>query len=240
MSMPTTPRGAQRIAFSTTIAFSSRAERPVHHQDQPGAHLRVLERGAVEAADRGEDDVVEVALAAAVSLHRVEAELERRDPLRAVGAADRRVHGALDRQRRRLDQLRPVVDPVERVEVRHAARVADRDEPVELPVVLDGECDPLLVREAPEDVRRDRAAQVRVELGEALVEHGPSLRSRVKPEQIALQTAQRRGTLRPGSGRRPGTDAQASPGSHFCVDAPRQTDPRDSANSRWSRRGTRD
>ncbi len=54
-------------------------ERSVHHQDQPGAHLRVLERRAVEPADRRQDDVVEVALAAAVALHRVEAQLERRD-----------------------------------------------------------------------------------------------------------------------------------------------------------------
>ena len=110
------------------IAFWPRVERAVHHQDQPGAHLRVLERGAVEAADRGEDDVVEVALAAAVALHRVEAQLERRDPLRAVGAADRAVHGALDRERGGLDQLRPVVDRVERVEILDAARVGDRDE----------------------------------------------------------------------------------------------------------------
>src|SRR5213076_1445580 len=85
-----------------------RVEGPVHHQDQPRAHLRVLERRTVEPADGREDDVVEVALAAAVALHRVEAELERRDPLRAVGAADGAVDGALDRERRGLDELRPV------------------------------------------------------------------------------------------------------------------------------------
>src|SRR5262249_13727325 len=34
-----------------------RAEGAVHHQDQPCAHLRVLERGDVEAAYGGEDDV---------------------------------------------------------------------------------------------------------------------------------------------------------------------------------------
>ena len=98
-------------------------EGPVHHQDQSRPHLRVLEARAVEAADRREDDVVEVALAAAVPLHRVEAKLERRDPLRPVSAADRGVHRALDGDRARLDQLRPVVDLVERVEVRDAARV---------------------------------------------------------------------------------------------------------------------
>ena len=75
----------------------ARVEGAVHHQDQPGPHLRVLERSAVEASDGGEDDVVEIALAAAVPLHRVEAELERRDPLAAVGAADGAVHGLLDR-----------------------------------------------------------------------------------------------------------------------------------------------
>ena len=142
-------------------------ERAVHHQDQPGAHLRVLEAREIESADRGEDDVVEVALAAAVSLHRVEAELERRDPLRAVGAADRAVHRALDRERGGLDELGPVVDLVQLVEALDAARVGDGDERVELPEVLDRERDPLLVREAPEDLGRDRASEMRVELGEA-------------------------------------------------------------------------
>ena len=70
-------------------------EGAIHHQDQPRAHLRVLDARAVDAADRGEDDVIEVALAAAVPLHRVEAQLERRDPLRAIRAADRAVHRAL-------------------------------------------------------------------------------------------------------------------------------------------------
>ena len=94
-------------------------EGAIHHQDQPGAHLGVLELGAVEPADRGQDDVVEVALAAAVALHRVEAELERRDVLAAVRAADGAVHRALDGQRARLDQLRPLVD---RVRARAARR----------------------------------------------------------------------------------------------------------------------
>ena len=115
--------------------------------------------------------MVEIPLAAAVSLHRIEAELERRDPLRAVGAADRGMHRALDGERGGLDQLRPVVDPVEHVEVGDAARVGDGDERVELPVVLDRERDPLLVRQRPEDLGRDGAAEVGVELGETLVEH---------------------------------------------------------------------
>jgi hypothetical protein len=137
-------------------------------------HLWVLEARAIETADRGEDDVVEVALAATVALHRVEPQLERGDPLRPVGAADRSVHGHLDRKRARLDQLGPVVDLVERVEVRDAARVADRHEPVEVPVVLDRQRDALLVRERPEDVRGDGAAEVGVELGEAFHPRHPS------------------------------------------------------------------
>ena len=111
--------------------------------------------------------MVEVALAAAVPLHRVEAQLERRDPLRAVRAADRAVHRDLDSGRARLDQLRPVVDRVERVEVGHAARVGHGHEPVEVPEVLDRKRDALPVGERPEDVGGDRAAEVGVQLGEA-------------------------------------------------------------------------
>jgi hypothetical protein len=68
-----------------------------------------------------------------------------------------------------------VVDRVERVEVLDPARVGDRDEGIELPEVLDRERDPLLVRERPEDVGGDRAAQVRVKLREAPVRHAASL-----------------------------------------------------------------
>jgi hypothetical protein len=45
------------------------------------AYLRVFEARPIEPADGSEDDVVEIALAPAVPLHRVEAELERRDAL---------------------------------------------------------------------------------------------------------------------------------------------------------------
>ena len=61
-----------------------------------------------------------------------------------------------------------MVDPVERVEVLDPARVGDGDERVELPVVLHRQRDPLLVRERPEDVGGDRAAEVGVQLGETL------------------------------------------------------------------------
>ena len=64
MSKPTTRRGNQRIAFTITIAFCS------------GVRLRVLQLGAIEPADRGQDDVVEVALAVAVALHLLSNSLE--------------------------------------------------------------------------------------------------------------------------------------------------------------------
>ena len=122
--------------------------------------------------------MVEVALAAAVSLHRVEAKLERRDVLGAVCAADGAVHRALDRQRARLDQLRPLVDGVELGEALDAAGV-DGHELDEVPVVLHRERDPLLVGERPHDGGIDRAAQVRVQLGQApaaqLIDDGAAL-----------------------------------------------------------------
>src|SRR5207247_10393455 len=71
------------------------------------------------------------------------------------------------------------VDLVEGVEVRETARIGDRDEAVELPEVLHREGDALLVREAPEDVGGDRAAEMGVQLGEAF--HGGSLEGAALP-----------------------------------------------------------
>jgi hypothetical protein len=85
------------------------------------------------------------------------------------------VHAALDRERGGLEQLGPVVDRIERDEVGDAARDADGDEAVELPLVLLRQRDPLLVREAPEDLGGDRRAEVGVQLGEAFLEHDLSL-----------------------------------------------------------------
>jgi len=79
------------------------------------------------------------------------------------------IHGNLDGGGARLDEFRPVIDRVERVEVGHAARVGDGDEAVEIPVILDRQRDALTVGERPKDVGRDRAAEVRVKLGEASV-----------------------------------------------------------------------
>src|SRR4030081_820328 len=100
MSTPTPPREAQLIAFSTITSFwravnvrsiirispavtcgYSRLHPRAAPRHPPQVlsrrYLRVLEARAVEAAHRREDDVVEVPLAAAVPLHRVEAQLER-------------------------------------------------------------------------------------------------------------------------------------------------------------------
>ena len=60
-------------------------EGAIHHQNQPGAHLRIFQQRAVLPANGGGDDVVEVLLALAVTLHRVEAQLQRGD----VAAGDR-------------------------------------------------------------------------------------------------------------------------------------------------------
>jgi hypothetical protein len=79
-------------------------------------------------------------------------------------------------ERARLDQFRPFVDPVKRGQVGDFARVGDGDELDELPVVLDRQRDPLLVRQRPQDLAGDRAAEVGVQLGEAfLVGHSASL-----------------------------------------------------------------
>ncbi len=126
---------------------------------------RVLEAGLVHAADRRRDDVVEVLLAAAVPLHRVEAQLHGRDVVLAVGAADDLVDGALDGERRALDEL----GPVEQLEVAVEGAVPPRrhgDHVAELPVVLGRELDPLRVGDAPHDRRGHRAAEMAVELGQ--------------------------------------------------------------------------
>src|SRR6267142_628607 len=98
MSTPTTPRGAQPIAFSTMIVFCS------------AVNVR--------------------------SIIRIR-------PARTCGYS-------------RLARSRP--------------RIGDRDEAVELPEVLHRERDALLVREAPEDVRGNRPAEVGVQLGESFHE----------------------------------------------------------------------
>ena len=95
------------MAFSAMISLSSNGNARSRQKIRPGLD-RVLEGRLVHPADGGRDDVVEVLLAAAVSLHRVEAQLHRRDVVLAVGAADDLVDGALDRDRRALDELGPV------------------------------------------------------------------------------------------------------------------------------------
>ena len=80
---------------------------PIQAKDQ--ARLdRVLQRGLVHPADRGRDDVIQVLLAAPVSLHRVEAELHRGDVVLAVAAADYLVDGPLHGQGAALDEFCPV------------------------------------------------------------------------------------------------------------------------------------
>ena len=126
---------------------------------------RILERRPVHPAHGGRDDVVEILLAAAVPLHRVEAQLHGRDVVLAVGAADDLVDGALDGDRRTLDQL----GPVEELEVPVEASVAllgHGDRVAEFPVVARRELDPLRVGDAPHDRRRHRPAEMAMKLCE--------------------------------------------------------------------------
>jgi hypothetical protein len=147
MSTPTTPRSRHWIAFSAMISLSSYGKA----------------RSRQKMRHRRGDDVVEVLLAAAVPLHRVEAELHRRDVVLAVRAADDLVNAPLDRQRRALDEL----GPVEQLEVAVERAIAPRghgDHVPEFPVVLGRELDPLGVRDPPHDRRGDRAAEMAMEL----------------------------------------------------------------------------
>src|SRR5581483_7436798 len=84
------------------------AEGAIQHEDQPASHGRILQLGSLHAADRARNDVVEVALAAAVALHRIEAQLHGGDVALAVAAADDLVHAVLDRFGTGLDELGPV------------------------------------------------------------------------------------------------------------------------------------
>ena len=144
------------------------AEGPIEAEDEGGAH-RVLEPGAIEAADRRHDDVVEVLLAPAVALHRVVAELERGDVRLPVRAAHDLVYRFLHGQRARLDQLGPAVQREEVLE-RLPLLPADGDEIHELPVVLRRKTDALLGGDAPHRSGVDRAAEVDMELRELVAE----------------------------------------------------------------------
>ena len=76
MSTATTPRSRQAMALAAMISFRSYGEGAVQAEDEARPHLRILEHGPIHAAHRRRDDVVQVLLAAAVALHRVEAQLQ--------------------------------------------------------------------------------------------------------------------------------------------------------------------
>lgn len=115
------------------------AEPAIQAQDEPGAHLRVFEHGAVHTTHRGGDDVVEILLPAAVSLHRIEAQLDAGDVALAIRPADDLVHAALDRDRTRLDQL----SPVEQLQIGvERTAPSDRDQVAKRPVILGRQADP--------------------------------------------------------------------------------------------------
>src|SRR5713226_8051947 len=95
-----------RFAGDDLVLFDG--EGAVHHDDQPSAHHRVFELGSLHAANSTGDDVVEVALAATIPLHGIEAQLHGGDVALAIPAADDLVDAALDGLGTGLDQLRPV------------------------------------------------------------------------------------------------------------------------------------
>ena len=180
-------------------------ECPVQAEDQAGSH-RVLEGRPVHSPHGGRHDVVEILLAATVSLHRVEAQLHGRDVVLAIRAADNLVDRTLDSERRALDEL----GPVEELEVpvkRAVPACRNRDHVPELPVVLCRELDPLGVGDPPHDRRGDRAAEMTVELGQRdLPGEGSRHVRRIADSGHSLAERDglsRRTTACPGRGRRP-------------------------------------
>ena len=151
---------------------------------------RVVEKRAIEAADGRVDDVVEVALPAAIPLHRVVSELEGRDVRLPVGATDHLINGLLDRERAGLDQLGPVVERKEVLE-RFLRLLAHRDQVDELPVVLGREPDPLVMRDSPHRSRVHGAAQMHMQLSQFITErmrHGPKASGgALQPERVLSQ-----------------------------------------------------
>ena len=104
--------------------------------------------------------MVEVLLALAIALHRVEPQLQRGDVALAIRAADNLVDGALDGQRAGLDQLGPAEDLVVLGEVVDLVGIADGDEFDKLPVVFAWQTNALLMGDAPHDGRVNRAAKM--------------------------------------------------------------------------------
>jgi hypothetical protein len=119
------------------------------------------------------DDVVQVALAAQVPLHRVEAQLDQRHAAGAKLLTDDLVDRPLDGRGRRLNLLRPVVQDREVVRQRRHRLGLRRDQDRGTPVRLHRQLEPLVMRDRPEDVRCHSAADVDVKVGQlqAGIEH---------------------------------------------------------------------
>ena len=141
-------------------------------EDQPRAHA-VLQAGPIHPAQRRVDDVVEVALPAQVALHRVEAQLDQRDPAGAELLADDLVDRALDGRRRRLNLLGPAGAGCQVVVQRRHLIGLGRHQVAEFPVGLDRQLEPLIVGDRPEDVGRDSRTDVNVKVHqlEAGIQH---------------------------------------------------------------------
>src|SRR5205823_1713078 len=103
----------------------------------------------------------------AIPFHRVIAQLEGRNVRLPVGATDHFVDGLLHRQRARLNELSPVVER-EKILERLLRLLAYRDEIDELPVVLRGKPDPLVMRDSPHRRRIDGATKMDVEFSQLI------------------------------------------------------------------------
>ena len=171
-SIPTTPRALYFTAFFTRISFSSSENSRARQKMSPARtpysrQARSIPRSAAWMMWSRSRSPPEVAL------HRVEAQLDQRHAARAELLADDLVDRALDRRRRRLNLLGPVVqDRQVLVQRRDRLRLGGH-QVAKLPVGGDRQLEALLVRDRPEDVRRDRATHVDVQIAEleAGIEH---------------------------------------------------------------------
>ena len=160
------PRVLDRLLHDDLVEFFR--ETTIEEEDEPGTHLREFGERALHAAERAEDDVVEIAFALAIAEHRIERRLEKRDAARAIGTRYHLVDCTLHRDGGGLDELCPVEELV--VVVPRRLGFVERDEIIEFLVRFRGELDALLVSDGPQDVRLDGLAEVEVQLGERVGE----------------------------------------------------------------------
>ena len=146
-------------------------------EDDARMDVRILEQGTIHAVRRGHDDMVQVALAVPVALHRAVTQLDQVDVAMPIAAADDRFDAGLHGLGTGLNQLGPVEEIQVRLE-RLDVRGIGGHQLGEIPVVLAGQLDTLVVGDAEQQCRVDRGAHVRVQLGQH--------RSRMAPGGLSI------------------------------------------------------